>query len=40
MSKGFGFIEFEKKESALSVLNSNESIFISGRKIFIQEFKK
>lgn len=38
-SKGFAFIEFEKKESALSVLGSKESIFIGGRKIFIQEFR-
>ncbi len=39
-SRGFGFIEFEKKESAIKAINHKAPITIKGRKIFIQEYKK
>ena len=39
-SRGFGFVEFEDTEAAENAINSNDQIFIKGRKIYIQEFKK
>jgi len=39
-SRGFGFIEFEKKESAEKALNNKTPIIIGGRKVYVQEFKK
>ena len=39
-SRGFGFIEFEKKESAFKAIDHKTPITIKGRKIFIQEYKK
>jgi ATP-dependent DNA helicase RecG len=38
-SKGFAFVEFEKKESAKKVLD-NAPIVINGRKVYPQEYKK
>ncbi|MCK6614877.1 MAG: putative DNA binding domain-containing protein [Ignavibacteriaceae bacterium] len=39
-SRGFCFIEFEKKESAANVLNSAEPVYIRGRKSIAQEFRR
>ena len=39
-SRGFAFVEFEKKESAIKALNHKTPIFILGRKIYVQEDKK
>jgi len=39
-SRGFAFIEFEKKESAGKAMNHKTPLVIKGRKIFIQEYKK
>jgi ATP-dependent DNA helicase RecG len=39
-SRGFAFVEFEKKESVKKVLNVTTPIFINGRKIYPQEFKQ
>jgi len=38
--KGFGFVEFEKKESAYIAFNHKSPIVIRDRKIFVQEYKK
>lgn len=39
-SRGFAYIEFEKKESALKALDSENPIMINGRKAYAQDFKK
>jgi ATP-dependent DNA helicase RecG len=38
-SKGFAFIEFDKKEYANSALIKKNPILIKGRNVFVQEFK-
>lgn len=39
-TRGFGFVEFEKKESAKKALNNKTPIIIGGRKVSVQEYKK
>lgn len=39
-SKGFAFVEFEKRESANKAINHKTPIIIKGRKVFVQEYKK
>jgi len=39
-SRGFGFVEFAKKESAIKAINHNIPLVIKGRRVFIQEYKK
>jgi ATP-dependent DNA helicase RecG len=39
-SRGFGFVEFEKKESAGKALNHKVPLILRGRKIFTQEYHK
>jgi ATP-dependent DNA helicase RecG len=38
-AKGFAFIEFEKKESALKAVNHKFPVLVNSRKVFIQEYK-
>ncbi|UXP33029.1 putative DNA binding domain-containing protein [Reichenbachiella agarivorans] len=38
--RGFGFLEFTKKGSALKALKHTHNIIVKGRKLFVQEFKK
>jgi len=38
--KGYAFVEFEKKESAKKALDNKPPIFINGRKVYLQEYKK
>lgn len=40
ISRGFAFIEFEKLEDSKKVLNHSQPIYINGRKIYTQEYKK
>ncbi len=39
-SRGFAFIEFEKKNSVKKALDYNVPIVLNGRKIFLQDYKK
>jgi ATP-dependent DNA helicase RecG len=39
MSRGFGFVEFESKESAKEVLKDRKQKYILGKRVFIQEYK-
>lgn len=39
-SRGFAFVEFEKKEKADAVLNHKNPILLNGRKLYTQEYKK
>lgn len=39
-TRGFGFVEFEKKESAEKALNHKTPIIIGDKKIYVQEYKK
>ncbi|HEY5535294.1 MAG TPA: ATP-binding protein [Ignavibacteria bacterium] len=38
--RGFGFVEFEKKESAKKALSNKKPIIFGGRKIYVQEYRK
>lgn len=40
ISKGYAFIEFDKKESVKLVLERKNPIFIRQRKVFVQEYKR
>ena len=39
-SRGFAFVEFENKISAQEILRTTDPIFIRGRKVYIQKFRK
>ena len=39
-SRGFAFIEFEKKEAAKKAVEYKQSILIKGRKIYIQNYRE
>jgi ATP-dependent DNA helicase RecG len=39
-SKGFAFVEFEKKETVTKILSDKPTVYIRGRKAFFQEYKK
>lgn len=39
-SRGFAFVEFDRKDAAKKALESNEVLKIKGRKIYLQEYRK
>ncbi|MFZ4633255.1 MAG: ATP-binding protein [Saprospiraceae bacterium] len=39
-SRGFGSVEFQSKEAAEKLLNDNTPKFLSGRKLYLQAYKK
>jgi len=39
-TRGFAFVEFDKKESAERALDDKRNIYLKGRKLYIQRFKR
>jgi len=39
-TKGYCFIEFDKKESVRKVLQNRQPLYLSNRQIYIQDFQR